>query len=92
MKLIQIIQEMDKMTEAVTVGSGQIARVVRQGEVVRRRICPPGKKLVDGRCVVMDATERQKRHRAAIKSNRKGKNKRIKSRRKALRIRKQRHL
>lgn len=85
MKLEQIKQELELLEGTST---GQIARVVRHGKVVRRRLCPKGYKLVDGMCKPMSASEKGKRHRGSLAANRKGVKKRIKSRRKANKIRK----
>lgn len=80
------------LSEVVTTGSGQIAKVVRHGKVVKRRICPPGYKLEDGVCRIMSASEKRARSRGAVSANRKSTWKRIKSRRKSMNVRKKRNI
>lgn len=46
-------------------------RVVRAGKVVRKLMCAPGFKAVDGRCVKMSPQELLKRRKAAKKTQRK---------------------
>jgi hypothetical protein len=50
-------------------------RVVRQGKVVKKTICPDGLKSSGGRCVKMKATEKIKRAKSAKKSARKRRSK-----------------
>jgi len=46
-------------------------KVVRKGKVIRKLMCPPGYKAVDGKCVRMSPAERIKRSRSAKKSQKK---------------------
>lgn len=50
-------------------------RVVRQGKIVKKTICPKGMKSSDGRCVKMKATEKIKRAKSAKKSAKKRRSK-----------------
>lgn len=68
-------------------------RMIRGGKLIRKRDCPPGYTLKDGRrCVRQKARERIKRRRAGIKAARKGKAARRRNIKKANRIRKRRKL
>lgn len=67
-------------------------KVVRGGKVKKKKTCPPGYKLQDGRCVKQKQKERIARTKAAKKANRKGKQQRKRTAKKSLRVRKRRNL
>lgn len=67
-------------------------RVVRKGKVIRRKVCRPGYKLVNGRCVRQSASERIKRKRGAIRGNRISKTARKRTRKRSMRVRSRRGL
>lgn len=46
-------------------------RVVRNKKLVKKKVCRPGYKLVNGKCVRMDASEKRNRKKSAKKASRK---------------------
>lgn len=46
-------------------------KVIRKGKIKRKAICPPGFKVVAGKCVKQKASERLKRSRSTKKAQRK---------------------
>jgi hypothetical protein len=46
-------------------------KVVRKGKLVKKAICPPGFKVVSGKCVKMSPAEARKRAKATKKAQRK---------------------
>jgi len=60
----------------------QRKRVVRNGKIVNKIICPPGKKIVNGRCVQMTSIEKVNRKKSAKKAAIKRKSKKSTSTRK----------
>lgn len=67
-------------------------RVVRQGKVIRKRVCAPGYRRVGNRCVRMKSSERHKRRMAAVHNDRKNKAQRARTRRRSNRIRHNHHM
>ena len=86
-KASQVLRKLEEALDAVTEVNAPMARVVRGGKVVRKRVAPEGYKMVDGHPVKMTPQERLARHRAAIKANRHGKAARAKSLKRSLRKR-----
>ncbi len=62
---MDIIEKIDLITEI------KFKRVVRKGKLVRKAICPPGFKVVKGKCKKQTATEIRKRSRSTKKAQRK---------------------
>lgn len=67
-------------------------KVVRKGKVQKKKTCPDGFKLVDGKCVRQKADEKRKRSRAAKKSNKTGKAQRKRSAERSRRVRDRKNL
>lgn len=67
-------------------------RVRNQKVQRRKKTCSPGYKLVNGKCVRQDASERQKRSKGARKANRKGTAQRKRSQKRSNRVRDRRNM
>ena len=58
--------------DRLLIGEGkEWKKVVRKGKVIRKLICPPGYKAVDGKCVKMSPMELLHRKKSAMKAQRK---------------------
>lgn len=94
MKIADLVTEeqinyLNELIEAAAVRK----KVVRKGKMIIKKDCPPGSKLVDGRkCVKIPAAQRAKMSRIAKKTAKKGKAKRMRTRKRSLRVRKARRL
>lgn len=91
MRLFEVFDCVDTDTELMEVRAVR-KKVVRKGKVIRKRDCPPGYRLVGTRCVRQTSAERIKRKRAGKRAARKSKSARRRNIKRAMRIRKRRHL
>jgi len=64
----ETIGEEEEVHENHLEEAGTFKKVVRDGKVVKKLICPPGMKALDGKCVKMGAKEIMARKKAALKS------------------------
>lgn len=56
-------------------------KIIRNKKMIRRKVCRPGFKLVDGRCKKMSSTERITRRKSAKKASRKRRSSKAKANR-----------
>ena len=62
---VQILENINQLIQEITA-----KRMVRGGRIIKRLDCPPGSKLVSGRCVRMGSSEVRTRMKAALKATR----------------------
>lgn len=82
----------DIFTDLVTEKKATRKKVVRGGKVKKKRTCPDGYRLEDGKCVKQKADEKRKRRKGAKKANRKGKSQRKRTAKRSRRVRDRRNL
>lgn len=70
----ELLEQEYKELELLSEVTAKRKRVIRKGKVTKKRKCPSGYKLVDGkRCKKQSAGEKRKRSRGAKRGSRKGK-------------------
>jgi hypothetical protein len=68
------IQKVDKIIDLMEqdeILNERTKRVVRGGKIIRRKVCPKGRKVVNNMCVKITSIEKRKRSKGAKRGNRK---------------------